>query len=232
MKSAVIVFPGSNCDRDMAVALTQASGTKAQMVWHKDASLPDGLDMVAIPGGFSFGDYLRCGAIAARAPIMRAVVDFANRGGLVLGVCNGFQVLIEAGLLPGALMRNQTLKFVCRDVHLRIETTDSPFTSAYGNHKIVTVPIAHHDGAYIADAGLQARLQAEDRIAFRYVDASGQPTPESNPNGSAGNIAGVLSANRRVLGMMPHPERLADPALGGTDGAALFASLCGALAPA
>jgi phosphoribosylformylglycinamidine synthase len=232
MKSAVIVFPGSNCDRDMAVALTQASGRKTQMVWHKDAALPQGLDMIAIPGGFSFGDYLRCGAIAARAPIMRAVIDFANRGGLVLGVCNGFQVLIEAGLLPGALMRNQTLKFVCRDVHLSVETTDSPFTSAYGNHKVITVPIAHHDGAYIADADLLARLQAEDRIAFRYVDAEGQPTAAANPNGSAGNIAGVLSANRRVLGMMPHPERLADPALGGTDGAALFASLCDALTPA
>ena len=232
MKSAVIVFPGSNCDRDMAVALTQASGTKAQMVWHKDASLPDGLDVVAIPGGFSFGDYLRCGAIAARAPIMRAVVDFANRGGLVLGVCNGFQILIEAGLLPGALMRNQTLKFVCKDLHLSVETTDSPFTSAYGNRRVITVPIAHHDGAYIADADLLARLKAEDRVAFRYVDSQGNPTEASNPNGSADNIAGVLSANRRVLGMMPHPERLADPSLGGTDGAALFASLCESLAPA
>jgi phosphoribosylformylglycinamidine synthase len=232
MKSAVIVFPGSNCDRDMAVALTQASGRKAQMVWHKDAALPDGLDMVAIPGGFSFGDYLRCGAIAARAPIMRSVVDFANKGGLVLGVCNGFQVLIEAGLLPGALMRNKTLKFVCKDVHLAVETTDSPFTSAYGNRRVITVPIAHHDGDYFADANLLARLQAEDRIAFRYVNADGQPTAPANPNGSTDNIAGVLSANRRVLGMMPHPERLADPALGGTDGAALFASLCDALTPA
>ncbi len=230
MKSAVIVFPGSNCDRDMAVALTEATGRKAEMVWHKDASLPDGLDMVALPGGFSFGDYLRCGAIAARAPVMRAVVDFANRGGLVLGVCNGFQILIEAGLLPGALMRNQTLKFVCSDVRLAVETTASPFTSAYGNRRIVTVPIAHHDGAYIADADLLARLKAEDRIAFRYVDAAGLPTPESNPNGSADNIAGVLSANRRVLGMMPHPERLADPALGGTDGALLFHSLAESLA--
>ncbi len=147
MKSAVIVFPGSNCDRDMAVALARATGREAEMVWHKDAALPDGLDMIAIPGGFSFGDYLRCGAIAARAPIMRAVVDFANRGGLVLGVCNGFQVLIEAGLLPGVLMRNQTLKFVCRDVRLSVETTQSPFTNAYGNRRVITVPIAHHDGA-------------------------------------------------------------------------------------
>lgn len=229
MKSAVIVFPGSNCDRDMAVALTQATGREAAMVWHKDAALPDGLDMVALPGGFSFGDYLRCGAIAARAPIMRAVVDFAKRGGLVLGVCNGFQVLLETGLLPGALMRNQTLKFICSDVHLSVETTRSPFTSAYGNRRVITVPIAHHDGAYIADDATLDRLEAEDRIAFRYVNAEGQPVSEANPNGAVRNIAGILSENRRVLGMMPHPERLADPALGGTDGAALFASLTAAL---
>jgi len=229
MKSAVIVFPGSNCDRDLAVALGRATGREAKMVWHKDATLPDGLDMIAIPGGFSFGDYLRCGAIAARAPIMRAVVEFANRGGLVLGICNGFQVLIEAGLLPGTLMRNQTLKFVCRDVHLSVETTDSPFTNAYGNRRVITVPIAHHDGAYIADTELLARLKDEDRIAFRYVDRQGQPVAGANPNGSADNIAGVLSANRRVLGMMPHPERLADRELGGADGALLFDSLCAAL---
>ncbi len=232
MKSAVIVFPGSNCDRDMAVALNRATGREARMVWHKDAALPDGLDMIAIPGGFSFGDYLRCGAIAARAPVMHSVIEFANRGGLVLGVCNGFQVLIEAGLLPGVLMRNQTLKFVCRDVHLSVETTDSPFTHGYGNRRVITVPIAHHDGAYVADADLLARLQGEDRIAFRYVDARGEPTANANPNGSADNIAGVLSPNRRVLGMMPHPERLADPELGGADGAILFDSLCTALAEA
>jgi phosphoribosylformylglycinamidine synthase I len=229
MKSAVIVFPGSNCDRDLAVALTHASGRQTQMVWHKDAALPDGLDIVAIPGGFSFGDYLRCGAIAARAPIMRAVVEFAKRGGLVLGICNGFQVLIEAGLLPGTLMRNQTLKFVCSDVRLSVETTDSPFTHAYGNRRVITVPIAHHDGAYIADGELLARLKGEDRVAFRYVNAHGEPVAEANPNGSADNIAGVLSANRRILGMMPHPERLADRQLGGADGAILFDSLCTAL---
>jgi len=232
MKSAVIVFPGSNCDRDMRVALSRATGREVRMVWHKDAALPAGLDLVAIPGGFSFGDYLRCGAIAARAPIMRSVIDFANRGGLVLGICNGFQVLIEAGLLPGVLMRNQTLKFVCRDVRLAVETTDSPFTHAYGNRRVITVPIAHHDGAYVADGGLLARLRDEDRIAFRYVDARGEPTAAANPNGAADNIAGVLSPNRRVLGMMPHPERLADPALGGADGAILFDSLCTALAEA
>ena len=229
MKSAVIVFPGSNCDRDMAVALTQASGRRAEMVWHKDADLPAGLDMVAIPGGFSFGDYLRCGAIAAQSPIMRAVIDFARRGGMVLGVCNGFQVLTETGLLPGVLMRNASLKFVCADVRLSVETTDSPFTAAYGNQRLVTYPVAHHDGCYVADDTTLARLNDEDRIAFRYVDAAGNPTPEANPNGAVENIAGILSENRRVLGMMPHPERLADPALGGTDGARLFTGLTRAL---
>ena len=229
MRAAVIVFPGSNCDRDMAVALTQAADRPAEMVWHKDPSLPDGLDLVALPGGFSFGDYLRCGAIAARSPIMRAVAEFAKRGGHVLGVCNGFQVLLETGLLPGALMRNQTLKFVCRDTHLAVETTDSPFTRAYGNRRIIRMPLAHHDGAYIAGTETLAQLEAEDRVAFRYTDASGEPVPEANPNGSANGIAGILSQNRRVLGMMPHPERSADPALGGTDGAPLFRSLCAAL---
>lgn len=225
MRTAVIVFPGSNCDRDMAVALGRAAGREAEMVWHKETALPDGLDMVALPGGFSFGDYLRCGAIAARAPIMRAVADFAARGGLVLGVCNGWQVLLETGLLPGALMRNRTLKFICRDVYLSVETTASPFTSRFGNRKVIRIPVAHHDGAYVADDDLVRELAAEGRIAFRYVDADGAATEAANPNGAVGNIAGVLSENRRVLGMMPHPERLADPALGGSDGAALFESL-------
>ena len=224
MRSAVIVFPGSNCDRDLALALHRASGVAPAMVWHKDAALPGGLDVVALPGGFSFGDYLRCGAIAARSPIMRSVIGFARRGGIVLGICNGFQVLIEAGLLPGALMRNQTLKFVCRDITLRVETVDSPFTRAYGNGGLIRIPVAHHDGAYMADPALLARLDAEDRIAFRYYN--------HNPNGSTDNIAGVLSENRRVLGMMPHPERLNDPALGGADGARLFAGLVDALTPA
>ena len=199
------------------------------MVWHKDADLPAGLDMVAIPGGFSFGDYLRCGAIAAQSPIMRAVIDFAKRGGMVLGVCNGFQVLTETGLLPGVLMRNASLKFVCADVRLSVETTDSPFTSAYGNQHLVTYPIAHHDGCYVADDTTLSRLRDDDRVAFRYVDADGVPTADANPNGSIDNIAGILSENRRVLGMMPHPERLADPALGGDDGAELFAGLTCAL---
>ncbi len=223
MRSAVIVFPGSNCDRDMAVALERASGVKAQMVWHKDASLPDGLDVVTIPGGFSFGDYLRCGAIAARSPIMRSIVDFANKGGHVLGVCNGFQVLIEAGLLPGALMRNSDLKFVCKDTEIKVETADSPFTNTYTKGERVTYPIAHHDGNYVADVTLVERLRGDDRIAFTYTD---------NPNGSTADIAGILSENRRILGMMPHPERLNDPELGGTDGNKMFISLAEALVTA
>ncbi len=223
MRSAVIVFPGSNCDRDMAVALERASGVKAQMVWHKDASLPDGLDVVTIPGGFSFGDYLRCGAIAARSPIMRSIVDFANKGGHVLGVCNGFQVLIEAGLLPGALMRNSGLKFVCKNTEIKVETSNSPFTNAYTKGEKVTYPIAHHDGNYVADASLVERLRGDDRIAFTYMD---------NPNGSTADIAGILSENRRVLGMMPHPERLNDPELGGVDGNKMFTSLAESLVSA
>ena len=230
MKSAVIVFPGSNCDRDMAVALERAAGLKPAMVWHKDADLPQGLDVVAVPGGFSFGDYLRCGAIAAHSPIMRAVKAFADRGGIVLGVCNGFQVLIETGLLPGALMRNAGLKFICRDVTLRVETADSPFTNAMAVGDRMVAPVAHHDGNYVTDFETRARLKGEGRIAFRYVDERGAATHTVNPNGSGGNIAGVLSENRRVLGMMPHPERLADPARGGTDGAKLFESLTGAMA--
>ncbi|MEM6661348.1 MAG: phosphoribosylformylglycinamidine synthase subunit PurQ [Pseudomonadota bacterium] len=227
MKTAVIVFPGSNCDRDMAVALEKATGQKAHMVWHKDSALPDGLDMIAIPGGFSFGDYLRCGAIGARAPIMRAVADFAARGGHVLGVCNGFQVLTESGLLPGALMMNAGIKFVCRDVHLKVHTTDSPFTRAYGNGGVARMHIAHHEGNYIALPEVLTELKDQDRVAFSYCHADG--TPGDNPNGAMDDIAGILSENRRVLGMMPHPERLNDAALGGEDGARLFESLVGSL---
>jgi phosphoribosylformylglycinamidine synthase subunit PurQ / glutaminase len=223
MRTAVIVFPGSNCDRDLAVALERASGVKPAMVWHKDTALPDNLDLVTIPGGFSFGDYLRCGAIAARSPIMRSVVEFANRGGLVLGICNGFQVLIEAGLLPGALMRNADLKFVCKDIELKVETTNSPFTGDLANGDVLRVPVAHHDGNYFASDELLKRLRGDDRIAFRYVN---------NPNGSTDDIAGVLSENRRILGMMPHPERLNDPALGGDDGSRIFASTMASLATA
>ncbi|WP_102107384.1 phosphoribosylformylglycinamidine synthase subunit PurQ [Oceaniglobus roseus] len=222
MKAAVIVFPGSNCDRDMAVAF-RAAGAEVSMVWHKDTGLPEGTDIVGIPGGFSFGDYLRCGAIAARSPICRAVVEHAGRGGYVLGVCNGFQVLTETGILPGALMRNRGLTYICRTVGLKVATTDSAFTSGYAPGQELRIPIAHHDGNYTADDALVARLRDADRVAFTYAD---------NPNGSAGDIAGVLSENRRVLGMMPHPERAADPALGGTDGRALFDALAGVMAAA
>ena len=219
MRAAVIVFPGSNCDRDMAVAFRQA-GAEVSMVWHKDDHLPEGTDIVGIPGGFSFGDYLRCGAIAARSPISQSVVAHAGRGGYVLGVCNGFQVLTETGLLPGALMRNANLKFICKPVELSVTSAESAFTSGYEAGQRITIPVAHHDGN---DQATLARLSAEDRIAFTYVD---------NPNGSTADIAGVLSSNRRVLGMMPHPERAADPAHGGTDGVAMFRSLAGALVAA
>ena len=222
MKAAVIVFPGSNCDRDLAVAF-RAAGAQVTMVWHKDDHLPDGTDIVGIPGGFSFGDYLRCGAIAARSPISQSVIAHAGRGGYVLGVCNGFQVLTETGLLPGALMRNANLKFVCKPVALTVATADSAFTAGYDKGQSITIPVAHHDGNYQIDAATLATLRAEDRIAFTYAD---------NPNGSTADIAGVLSANRRVLGMMPHPERAADQAHGGTDGVAMFRSLAGALVSA
>ena len=220
LRAAVLVFPGSNCDRDLAVALARA-GAEVAMVWHKETALPAGLDLVAIPGGFSFGDYLRCGAIAARSPVMRAVAGFAAAGGLVLGVCNGFQVLIEAGLLPGALMRNAGLKFVCDSVPLTVATSASPFTRGYAAGETIRLPIAHHDGNYFADPEALARLEAEDRVAFRYA---------ANPNGSSADIAGVLSADRRVLGLMPHPERAADALTGGTDGARLFDGIIAAVA--
>ncbi len=220
MKAAVITFPGSNCDRDLAVAF-EAAGASVTRVWHKDAALPEGTDVVGLPGGFSFGDYLRCGAIAARSPIARAVIAHAERGGYVLGICNGFQVLVETGLLPGVLMRNAGLKFICKPVALEVATTDSAFTRGYAPGAQPVIPIAHHDGNYQADAETLTRLTAEDRVAFRYVD---------NPNGSQDRIAGILSQNRRVLGMMPHPERAITAQHGGTDGMALFGGLMGALA--
>lgn len=220
MKAAVLTFPGSNCDRDLAVAF-EAAGAEVTRVWHKDATLPAGTDVVGIPGGFSFGDYLRCGAIAARSPIAQAVIAHAGRGGYVLGVCNGFQVLVETGLLPGVLMRNAGLKFVCKPVALDVASTDSAFTARYAKGQRITVPIAHHDGNFQADDDTLARIEGEGQVAFRYAQ---------NPNGSKNAIAGILSANRRVLGMMPHPERAIDPHHGGTDGRALFAGLMGALA--
>jgi phosphoribosylformylglycinamidine synthase len=222
MLAAVITFPGSNCDRDLALAFA-AAGARVARVWHKDTDLPPGTDLVGIPGGFSFGDYLRCGAIAARSPIAQAVAAHAARGGFVLGVCNGFQVLTEMGLLPGALMRNAGLTFVCRSVGLTVATAACAFTSGWAAGAAIRLPVAHHDGNYTADADTLAALASEDRIAFRYRD---------NPNGSAGDIAGILSPNRRVLGMMPHPERAIDAAQGNTAGSVLFRSVAGALAAA
>ncbi len=226
MRSAVIVFPGSNCDRDIAVALQQITGGPVHMVWHKETHLPD-VDFIALPGGFSYGDYLRSGAMAARSPIMREVVSRASDGGPTLGVCNGFQVLTETGLLPGALMRNADLHFVCRDVGLRVENADSIFTNAYKAGQEITIPVAHHDGNYFADSETLDRLEGEGRVAFRYLD---------NPNGSARDIAGILNTKGNVLGMMPHPERLIEPAQsgfgGGTDGRRLFESLLNALVTA
>jgi phosphoribosylformylglycinamidine synthase subunit PurQ / glutaminase len=220
-RAGVLVFPGSNCDRDLAVGLRRA-GAEVTMVWHKETALPAGLDFVAIPGGFSFGDYLRCGAIAARSPVMRAVTAFAEAGGYVLGVCNGFQVLTETGLLPGTLMRNAGLKFICATIPLTVSTTDSAFTAGYRLGETIRLPIANHDGNYLADAATLARLEDADRVAFRYA---------GNPNGSVADIAGVLSKNRRVLGLMPHPERAVDAAHGGTDGVRFFAGLAGVLTP-
>lgn len=219
MRAAVVVFPGSNCDRDLAVAFEQA-GADVTMVWHKDSELPEGIDIVGIPGGFSYGDYLRCGAIAAQSPIVKSVKAHADRGGYVMGICNGFQVLTETGLLPGALLRNAGLKYICKTVGLKVETSASDYTAGYNAGDVIDIPIAHHDGNYFADDETLKRLQGEDRVAFSYTD---------NPNGAQADIAGILSENRRVLGMMPHPERAADAGHGGTDGVALFRALAGAL---
>ena len=221
MKSAVIVFPGSNCDRDLATAIRLVTGKAPEMVWHRDTELPSGTGLIAIPGGFSYGDYLRSGAMAARSPVMAAVADAAGRGVPVLGVCNGFQVLTEAGLLPGALMRNAGLHFVCRTVGLKVENSQSMFTSAYRSGEEIAVPVAHHDGNYQADAETLDRLEGEGRIAFRYT---------GEVNGSARNIAGILNAEGNVLGMMPHPERVVEDAHGGTDGRRLFEGLLEAVA--
>jgi phosphoribosylformylglycinamidine synthase len=218
--AAVVTFPGSNCDRDMAVAIEQVSSGTVHRVWHGDAELPQGLDFIALPGGFSYGDYLRSGAMAARSPIMQAVIAAAERGVAVLGVCNGFQVLTEAGLLPGALMRNAGIRFVCRDVKLRVENSQSLFTSHYQTGQEIVIPVAHHDGNYFADVETLDRLEGEGRVAFRYAETV---------NGSARDIAGVLNGKGNVLGMMPHPERMIEPAQGGTDGRALFESVIAGL---
>ncbi|MBA2466297.1 MAG: phosphoribosylformylglycinamidine synthase subunit PurQ [Sphingomonas sp.] len=221
MKSAVIVFPGSNCDRDIAVALEQVTGRAPAMVWHREAELPDGMDFIALPGGFSYGDYLRSGAMAARAPIMRAVGDAAARGVPVIGICNGFQVLTEAGLLPGALMRNAGLHFVCRPVALTVENSQSLFTAAYRADETITLPVAHHDGNYQADEATLDRLEGEGRVALRYAESV---------NGSARSIAGILNDSGNVLGLMPHPERAFEAAHGGTDGRRMFEGLLEAVA--
>ena len=216
MKPAVVVFPGSNCDRDLAVAIEAVTGVKPAMVWHRDSELPDGTDFVAIPGGFSYGDYLRSGAMAARSPVMRAVTEAAGRGMPVLGVCNGFQVLTEAGLLPGALMRNAGLSFICRTVPLKVENSQTLFTQGYRSGETISMPIAHHDGNYQADAETLDRLEGEGQVALRYAEAV---------NGSARDIAGIINDAGNVLGLMPHPERVIDPLHGGTEGRRLFEGL-------
>jgi len=222
MKAAVLVFPGSNCDRDLKRAFEQA-GFSVDMVWHKDTKLPEGVDLVGVPGGFSYGDYLRCGAIAAQSPISGALKSHADRGGYVFGVCNGFQILTETKLLPGALLQNMSTRYICKTVGLRVENTQSAFTTAYEQGAVIELPIAHHEGNYQADAETLARLNGEGRVAFRYVE---------NPNGAVEDIAGILSENRRVLGMMPHPERACEPLHGGTDGVGVFAGLAQALVAA
>jgi phosphoribosylformylglycinamidine synthase subunit PurQ / glutaminase len=222
LKAAVVVFPASNCDRDVAEALKQATGKPTQMVWHGDASLPADLDLIVLPGGFSYGDYLRCGAMAAQSPIMRDVIDRAKKGTPVLGICNGFQILCETKLLPGALMRNASLKFASKSVTMTVEGANTMFTARYKPGQKVKIPVAHGDGNYFADNATLDRIEAEGQVAFRYVEGE-------NPNGAARNIAGIFNDKRTILGLMPHPERVCDPLLGGTDGKAIFDSLVSAL---
>jgi phosphoribosylformylglycinamidine synthase len=228
MKAAVIVFPGSNCDRDVQVALEKATGATVSMVWHADAAVP-ATDLIVLPGGFAYGDYLRCGAMAAHSPVMRDVVAKAGAGVPVLGICNGFQVLCEAGLLPGVLMRNASLKFVCKDVWLRVERDDTPFTRRYRNGEVIRLHIAHGDGNYFADQATLDALEGEGRVIFRYTDSVGDAAPQANPNGAQRNIAGICDERRRVLGMMPHPERMFEPMLGGVDGRKLLESIAASL---
>ncbi len=232
MNSAVLVFPGINRERDMARALTLISGRQPAMVWHAETELPAGTDLVVLPGGFSYGDYLRCGAIAARAPIMDAVRRFSDGGGLVLGVCNGFQILCEAGLLPGVLMRNAGLRFICRDVHLRVERSDTPFTRGYNAGQVIRVPVAHGEGNFVADDDTVRRLEGEGRVLYRYCSATGEIADDHNINGAAASIAGLLNARGNVLGMMPHPENHVEAIMGPTDGRGLFAGLVDHLAKA
>jgi phosphoribosylformylglycinamidine synthase len=231
LRASVIVFPGSNCDRDVKVALERITGFPVRMVWHGDASVPAS-DLIVLPGGFSFGDYLRCGAMAAHSPIMRDVIAKAKAGTPVLGICNGFQILCESGLLPGVLMRNASLKFMCKDVHLKVENAKTFFTQCYREGQVIKVPIAHAEGNYFADAGTLGELEDEDRVVFRYCDGDGNVGPETCPNGAQRNIAGICSKDGRILGMMPHPERLYETALGGTDGRRVFESVVVSLAAA
>ena len=230
MRTAIVVFPGTNRERDVAIALHRATGARPATLWHREAALPPGTDLVVLPGGFSHGDYLRCGAMAAHSPIMPAIRAFAAGGGHVLGICNGFQILTEAQMLPGALLRNAGLRFLSRDCHLRVEDASTAFTRHYAPGQVFRAPLAHGDGNYAADPATLDRLEGDGRVAFRYVTAAGDVAPGANPNGSARAIAGITSANGRVLGLMPHPEDLVDPLMGGTDGAPLFAGLAEALA--
>ena len=229
MKFGVVVFPGSNCDHDAYHVISKVIGQPVDFIWHRDSNL-DGYDCIVLPGGFSYGDYLRTGAIASMSPIMRSVVGFANHGGIVIGICNGFQILCESGLLPGALLRNASLAFACRHVNLSVERTDTVFTRDYAKGQVLSIPIAHGDGNYFCDDETLERLEGEGQVLFRYVDATGAPTPESNPNGSRNNIAGILNDRGNVLGMMPHPERASEDALGSADGRGIFTSLAAALA--
>ncbi len=224
MRTSIIVFPGSNCDRDVKVAIERITGARPAMVWHGDSSVPES-DLIVLPGGFSYGDYLRCGAMAAHSAVMRDVVAKAKAGVPVLGICNGFQILCETGLLPGVLMRNASLKFVCRDVHLKVERNDTMYSRRYSQGEVIRVPVAHGDGNYFADADTLTMLEQDGRVAFRYVDDSGTATAVANPNGSQHNIAGIYDQSRRILGLMPHPERLYESALGGEDGRRLFEGL-------
>ncbi len=232
MKAGILLFPGTNRERDMALALQRVTGVKPPMIWHGESTLPAGLDLVVLPGGFSYGDYLRCGAMAAQSPIMRAVAEFAAKGGHVLGVCNGFQILIEAGLLPGALLKNASLRFLSMDCHMKVERTDTPFTNRFKPGAVFRSTMAHGDGNYFADAAMAARLEAEGQVVLRYVTPEGAATEAANRNGSVNNIAGICSANRRVLGLMPHPENQVDPLIDGTDGLPLFESISASFATA
>jgi phosphoribosylformylglycinamidine synthase len=229
MKAAVIVFPGSNCDRDVAVALEQSLGKPPAMIWHRATSLPQ-LDLIVVPGGFSYGDYLRCGAMGAQSPVMAEVKRRAAKGVPVIGICNGFQILTESGLLPGVLMRNRDLKFICADVHMKVEQTKSAFTAKYKTGEVITFHIAHNEGNFYADAKTLKQIEDKGQVAFRYCEADGKVSAKGNPNGAKNNIAGIFNAKRNVLGLMPHPERMSDPLLGCVDGRRLFDGLVEAVA--